>query len=225
MRLSSSIIRRCLCRPCHSRRFEERCGYWRARHHSAATQDRRRGWAWGFLTRRACMSEINSSNQISDIVARAEQFLNSGLIKTLKTAPPPKHEGKNQNRGKGRAFDWLCQHASYTEKSACSGHSRNVMVELGQLAYCGVAFKPTRLCACWLMGHRPPVRLRAAILVEATKDASIRIIWLGGHKQNVGWTNLKTAGGKATGEEERLRLLKRQRFGRWMASRQIQKSQ
>ena len=108
------------------------------------------------------MSEINSSNQISDIVARAEQFLNSGLIKTLKTAPPPKHEGKNQNRGKGRAFEWLCQYASYTEKkclfwpfSKCDGRP-------GAVGYCGVAFKPTRLMCLLAHGAPPSGQLRAA---------------------------------------------------------------
>jgi hypothetical protein len=47
------------------------------------------------------------------------------------------------------------------------------------------------------MGHRPLVNFVPLILaVKVTKDASIQIIWLGGHNHNAGWTNLKKAAEK-----------------------------
>ncbi len=108
------------------------------------------------------MTENNSSRQIADIVARAESFLKSDLISAKKYGPQPKCEGKNQNRGKGRAFQWLCQHASYTEKkclfwpfSKCDGRA-------GAVGYCGVAFKPTRLMCLLAHGAPPSGQLRAA---------------------------------------------------------------
>ena len=62
------------------------------------------------------MTEIQFVQPNCDIVARAENFLKQRPHQAMKTAPPPKHEGKNRNSGKGRAFDWLCQHVSYNEK-------------------------------------------------------------------------------------------------------------
>ena len=106
------------------------------------------------------MNEINSSSQIGDIVARAEEFLNSGLIKTRTCRSQSKREGRN--RGKGRAFQWLCQHASYDGNKCLFWPFSKSDGRAGLISYGGMTFRPTRLMCLLAHGAPPSGEYRAA---------------------------------------------------------------
>lgn len=108
------------------------------------------------------MSEISSPNQIADVVARAEEFLNSDLIAARRYGPAPKQEGRGRNRGKGRAFEWLCQHVSYDEKKCLFWPFSKCRGRAGLVGYCGKGFKPVRLMCLLAHGAPPSDRHKAA---------------------------------------------------------------
>lgn len=106
------------------------------------------------------MSEINSS--MPDVVARAEAFLNSDLIKARRCGPVPKREGIGRTCGKGRAFEWLCQHVSYDEKKCLFWPFSKCRGRAGTIGYRGRSFKPVRLMCLLAHGEPPTNKHRAA---------------------------------------------------------------
>jgi len=114
-------------------------------------------------------------SDIAEVIARAEAFLNSGLIKPTRSVLPPKNkDGRSggRNRGKGGAFEWLCQHVSYDEKkclfwpfSKCDGRA-------GAIGYCGRAFKAVRLMCLLAHGAPPTPQHLAAHTCGRGKTAS-----------------------------------------------------
>jgi hypothetical protein len=101
------------------------------------------------------MTAVQAANPIDDIVARAEEFMRNGLIKGSQCGPAPKREGTRRNRGKGRAFEWLCKHVSYDEKKCLFWPFSKDAGHPGLLGYCGKVFRPVRLM-CLLAHGAPP---------------------------------------------------------------------
>ena len=96
------------------------------------------------------------------VVARADQLLENGFIKTTQGAPALKRPGRGRNRGKGRAFEWLCQHVSYDEKKCLFWPFSKFNGRAGTIGYCGRAFKPVRLMCLLAHGAPPSYQHKAA---------------------------------------------------------------
>jgi hypothetical protein len=119
------------------------------------------------------MSETKSSADISEVIARAEAFLNSGFIKPHRTGPLPKREGRGRNCGKGRAFEWLCQHVSYDEKKCLFWPFSKSNGRPGLVGYRGRAFRPVRLMCMLAHGAPPTAQHLAAHTCGRSKNGCI----------------------------------------------------
>ena len=100
-------------------------------------------------------------SSIDAVVARAEDFLSSGHIKTSQSEPALKRPGTGWNNGKGRAFEWLCQHVGYQEKKCLFWPFSKNNGHPGPLSHCGRVFKPARLM-CLLAHGAPPSKQHQA---------------------------------------------------------------
>jgi hypothetical protein len=118
------------------------------------------------------MSESQAPD-LSEVVARAEAFLNSGFIKPHRTGPLPKREGNGRNCGKGRAFEWLCQHVSYDEKKCLFWPFSKSNGRPGLVGYRGRAFRPVRLMCMLVHGAPPTARHLAAHTCGGSKSGCI----------------------------------------------------
>jgi hypothetical protein len=108
------------------------------------------------------MSDVKEISQLSDIVARAEGYLNGCFIKASLCGPRPKREGRGRNRGKGRAFEWLCQHVEYNEKKCLFWPFSKSLGRAGSIGHCGRIFKPIRLMCLLAHGVPPTDQHKAA---------------------------------------------------------------
>jgi hypothetical protein len=102
-----------------------------------------------------------ADQEITAIVARAEEFMRSGLIKATQCGPSPKRAGTGQNRGKGIAFEWLCKHVNHEGKKCLFWPFSKAYGHPSLVGYCGKVFKPTRLM-CLLAHGAPPSDLHQA---------------------------------------------------------------